>query len=62
VAVPIEAATPTATSRSPATALMCLQARLPNGVVLDLHEVDLRHAGDVIEALGRIRCSASTKP
>jgi hypothetical protein len=30
-------------------------------VVLDLREVDLRHAGVVIEALGRVRCSASTK-
>jgi transposase len=40
---------------------MCLQARLPNGVVLDLHEVDLPQAVEVIEALGRLRCSASTK-
>ena len=46
---------------SPSAARMCLQARLPNGVVLDLREVDLRHAGVVIEALGRVRCSASTK-
>jgi hypothetical protein len=30
--------------------------------VLDLREVDPRHAGDVIEALGRMWCSASTKP
>jgi transposase len=41
---------------------MCLQARLPNGVVIDLREVDLRHAAEVIAALGRVRCSASTKP
>ena len=41
---------------------MCLQARLPNGVVIDLREYDLRHAAEVIEALGRVRCSASTKP
>jgi transposase len=43
------------------TACMCLQARLPNGVVLDLRELDLRSACVVIEALGRVRCSASTK-
>ena len=57
VAVPIEAAAP-----MPTAARMCLQARLPNGVVLDLRECDLRHAGVVIEALGRVRCSASTTP
>jgi transposase len=63
VAVPIEAAAPipAATNDSPSPVRMCLQARLPNGVVLDLREVDLRHAGVVIEALGRVRCSASTK-
>lgn len=64
VAVPIEAAArmPTAASDSPTVARVCLQARLPNGVVIDLREVGLRHAGELIEALGRVRCSASTKP
>jgi transposase len=62
VAVPIEAAARMPTGARPTAARMGLQARLPNGVVLDLREVDLRHAGVVIEALGRIRCSASTKP
>jgi transposase len=38
-----------------------LQARLPNGVAVDLRDVDPRHIGEVIEALGRLRCSASTK-
>ncbi|WP_028998778.1 transposase [Azohydromonas australica] len=38
-----------------------LQARLPNGVVLDLRGCDLDQACSVIEALGRLRCSASTK-
>ena len=60
-AVAIEAAAPMATNDNRSTARMCLHARLPNGVVLDLREVDLRHAGVVIEALGRVRCSASTK-
>jgi len=64
VAVPIEAAAPMpmAASHSPTAARMCLQARLPNGVVVDLRECDLHQAGVVIEALGRVRCSASTKP
>jgi transposase len=38
-----------------------LQARLPNGVVLDLRGCDLQHAGQLIDALGRLRCSASTR-
>ena len=39
-----------------------LQARLPNGVVVDLRCDDLQQLGKLIEALGRVRCSASTKP
>ena len=66
VAVPIEVGAPMpmpmAASDSLAVMWMCLQARLPNGVVIDLRECDLRQAGEVIEALGRVRCSASTKP
>ena len=42
-------------------AAMDVQARLPNGVAIDLRGVQLRHVGEVIEALGRLRCSASTK-
>ena len=63
VAVAIEAAAPipAVTDDSPSPVRMCLQARLPNGVVLDLRECDPRHAGVVIEALGRVRCSVSTK-
>lgn len=38
-----------------------MQARLPNGVTIDLREVDLRKLGEVIETLGRLRCSVSTK-
>ena len=66
VAVPIEAgaAMPMRmpASDGPAVVRMCLQARLPNGVVVDLRECDLRQATEVIDALGRVRCSASTKP
>jgi transposase len=43
-----------------AAARMNLHARLPNGVMLDVHGIELHHAVDVIEALGRLRCSAST--
>jgi transposase len=45
----------------PAVVTMNVQARLPNGVVVDLQGCDLREAGHLFEALGRLRCSASTK-
>jgi transposase len=47
--------------RADHAAAMTLQARLPNGVVIDLHDVGLRQALEVLETLGRLRCSASTK-
>lgn len=48
---------------SPAPTLeLALRARLPNGVTLDLQMPDLDSAGRLIEALGRLRCSGSTKP
>jgi transposase len=62
VAVPIAAELPMPPNDGPTAVWMSLQARLPNGVVLDLCECDLRQVGVVIEALGRVRCSASTKP
>ena len=68
VAMPITSAIPpplpppsSATSDSGQTVRMNLQARLPNGVVFDLRELDVQQAGVVIDALGRVRCSASTK-
>jgi transposase len=69
VAVPIAAAAPMpmpmpmpmVTGDNPAAMRMNLQARLPNGVVVDLRECDLHQVDVVIEALGRLRCSASTK-
>jgi transposase len=67
VAVPIASAAPMpmpmpmVTGDNPAAVRMNLQARLPNGVVVDLRECDLRQVDVVIEALGRLRCSASTK-
>ncbi len=38
-----------------------VQVRLPNGVVVDMHGCELQQAGRLIEALGRLRCFASTK-
>ncbi len=43
------------------TQTITAHARMPNGVVIDLRECDLAHASQLIEALGRLRCSASTK-
>lgn len=46
----------------PETAVIVdLQARLPNGVVVDLRGCDMRQASDLIQMLGSLRCSASTK-
>lgn len=39
---------------------MSLQARLPNGVTLELSCGDLRQLDEVIQALGRLTCSVST--
>lgn len=40
---------------------MALQAWLPNGVAVELRGVDAGHMVEVLGALGRLRCSASTK-
>lgn len=62
VAVSMPPASPArrAASGHDITAAIDMQARLPNGVAIDLRGVDLRNVRDVIEALGRLRCSAST--
>jgi transposase len=62
VAVPVLPAPATPAGRDDeAVPEMSLQARLPNGVAIDLRGVDARGVGEVIQALGRSRCSASTK-
>lgn len=38
-----------------------VHTRLPNGVALELRGIEPQHLGDLIETLGRLRCSASTK-
>jgi transposase len=42
-------------------AVMDMQARLPNGVAIDLRGLQVRHVSEVIEALGRLGCSVLTK-
>ncbi|WP_416136216.1 transposase [Aquabacterium sp. A7-Y] len=64
-AVPAQAAvvpmTMEMSTRSPAEPTICVHARQPNGVVVELGGCDLIQAGQVIEVLGRMRCSVSTK-
>jgi transposase len=62
VAVPVVAGGPvTSAGRDDLATGMSLQARLPNGVAVDLRGIQPSNVGDVIEALGRLRCSVSTK-
>ena len=59
VAVPVlPAAVTSATQAAGETAPMSLQARLPNGVSIELCGADLGQLGEVIQALGRLPCSA----
>jgi transposase len=67
VAVPIKAAASmpmtshaASVAHDVASVRMVLQARLPNGVVMDLREVQAQHVDALIEAFGRMRCSVST--
>jgi transposase len=60
VAVQVDSA---ATPPPPRTvAPLDVQIRLPNGTTLDLRGADLDGAIKLIEGLGRVRCSVSTKP
>ncbi|MFT3777048.1 MAG: transposase [Ottowia sp.] len=62
VAVSMPATAPIAAASSDSiAAVIDMHARLPNGVAIDLRSIDLRMLGDVVEALGRLRCFASTK-
>jgi transposase len=62
VAVPVLPEPPTAATRDEVAAIsISVQARLPNGVSVDLGGIEPRRLGEVIEALGRVRCSVSTK-
>jgi transposase len=60
VAVQLDA---TASPPPPRTvAPLNVQVRLPNGTTLDLRGSDLDGVLKLIDGLGRLRCSASTKP
>ena len=47
--------------RPPAAAVLDVQIGLPNGTRLDMRGADLDGVIKLIEGLGRLRCSASTK-
>ena len=47
---------------APAAPALDVQVRLPNGATLDVRGADLDGAIKLLEGLGRLRCSGSTKP
>lgn len=57
VAVQVDSALP-----APVAPALDLQVRLANGTTLELRGADLDGVLKLIEGLGRLRCSASTKP
>jgi len=59
VAVQVDSAPPVPAPVAPA---LDLQVRLANGTTLGLRGADLDDVLKLIEGLGRLRCSASTKP
>lgn len=62
VAVPVVAASMASARRDEDEPVpMSLEARLPNGVAIDLRAIDPRIVGEVIKAFGELRCSVSTK-
>ena len=60
VELPIVAMSPSGNDERPREALI-VQAWLPNGAVVELRGVELKQMVELLEALGRMRCSASTK-
>ena len=59
--IPVKIAPKETRSNSVGNSTFAIQATLPNGVLVDLHVIEAQQLGVVIEALGRLRCSASTK-
>lgn len=60
VPVPVVPSPAAGAPMSPASGVS-LQARMPNGVTLELRSADPRLVGAMIEALGRLGCSDSTR-
>lgn len=59
IAVPV--VHPSEPTKDDAWAAMAVHARLPNGVAVEVRGVDIGGVGQVMQALGRLRCSGSTK-
>jgi transposase len=59
VAVQVDSTPP---ALAPVAATLDVQVRLPNGATLDVRGADLDGVLRLIDGLGRLRCSASTKP
>jgi transposase len=57
----VEVQLESAATAPPAVAGLDVQVRLPNGVAVEMRGHDLDGALKLIEALGRVRCSVSTK-
>jgi transposase len=47
---------------APVAPALDVQVRLPNGATFDVRGADLDGVIKLLEGLGRLRCSASTKP
>lgn len=62
VAVQVDPVPSVPSAPAPAAAMLDVQVRLPNGATLDMRGADLDGVLRLIEGLGRLRCSASTKP
>ena len=60
VELPVMSAT-TSSSVGESSGAMSVQAWLPNGVVVEVRGVEPRQTLEMFEALGRMRCSVSTK-
>ncbi len=60
VELPVMSAT-TSSSAAESSGAMSVQAWLPNGVVVEVRGVEPRQTLEMFEALGRMRCSVSTK-
>jgi transposase len=59
LAVQVDSAPP---APAPVAPMLDVQVRLPNGATLDVRGADLDGVIKLLEGLGRVRCSASTKP
>ena len=55
--VAVQVAQPVALASTPAPVALCLHARLPNGVALDVGQVPLEAMVPVLQLLGTLACS-----